>query len=34
MRKRPENKSIDPSQQVVVKRADRVRMVQMDAEKS
>jgi NADH-quinone oxidoreductase subunit J len=32
MRKRPETKYQDPSQQVVVKRADRVRLVSMQAE--
>jgi NADH-quinone oxidoreductase subunit J len=32
MRKRPETKYQDPSQQVVVKRADRVRLVSMKAE--
>ncbi len=33
MRKRPDTKYIDPSNQVVVKRDDRVRLVSMDAEK-
>ena len=33
MRKRPENKYVDPSKQVAVKRKDRVRLVSMDAEK-
>jgi NADH-quinone oxidoreductase subunit J len=32
MRRRPENKYLDPSKQVAVKRKDRVRMVSMDAE--
>jgi NADH-quinone oxidoreductase subunit J len=32
MRKRPETKYQDPSQQVAVKRADRVRLVSMKAE--
>ena len=32
MRKRPETKYQDPSQQVIVKRADRVRLVSMPAE--
>jgi NADH-quinone oxidoreductase subunit J len=33
MRKRPDTKYLDPAAQVVVKRADRVRLVSMDAEK-
>lgn len=33
MRKRPDTKYLDPAAQVAVKRADRVRMVSMDAEK-
>ncbi|RLJ15918.1 NADH-quinone oxidoreductase subunit J [bacterium endosymbiont of Escarpia laminata] len=33
MRKRPETKYQDPTKQVAVKRADRVRMVKMDVEK-
>jgi NADH-quinone oxidoreductase subunit J len=33
MRKRPETRSQDPSDQVRVKRADRVRLVEMEAEK-
>jgi NADH-quinone oxidoreductase subunit J len=33
MRKRPDTKYLDPANQVAVKRADRVRMVSMDAEK-
>lgn len=32
MRKRPETRSQDPAKQVAVKRADRVRIVQMDTE--
>ncbi|MCW8847554.1 MAG: NADH-quinone oxidoreductase subunit J, partial [Sedimenticola sp.] len=32
MRKRPETKYQDPSQQVKVKKADRLRVVKMDAE--
>ena len=32
MRKRPETKYQNPAQQVVVKRADRVRLVKMQAE--
>jgi len=32
MRRRPDNKYLDPSKQVSVKRKDRVRMVSMDAE--
>jgi NADH-quinone oxidoreductase subunit J len=33
MRKRPDTKYLDPADQVLVKRADRVRLVSMDAEK-
>jgi NADH-quinone oxidoreductase subunit J len=33
MRKRPDTKYLDPANQVVVKRDQRVRMVSMDAEK-
>ncbi len=33
MRKRPDTKYIDPAEQVLVKREDRVRLVSMDAEK-
>jgi NADH-quinone oxidoreductase subunit J len=33
MRKRPETRSQDPAEQIAVKRADRVRMVAMKAEK-
>lgn len=33
MRKRPDTKYLDPADQVTVKRADRVRLVSMDAEK-
>ncbi|MCU7830100.1 MAG: NADH-quinone oxidoreductase subunit J [Candidatus Thiodiazotropha sp. (ex Myrtea sp. 'scaly one' KF741663)] len=33
MRKRPDTKYLDPTNQVLVKRDDRVRMVSMDAEK-
>ncbi|MGD8907702.1 MAG: NADH-quinone oxidoreductase subunit J [Chromatiales bacterium] len=33
MRKRSDTKYLDPADQVVIKRADRVRMVSMDAEK-
>jgi NADH-quinone oxidoreductase subunit J len=33
LRKRPDTKYLDPSEQVVVKRDERVRMVSMDAEK-
>ncbi len=33
MRKRPDTKYLDPAAQVLVKRADRVRLVSMDAEK-
>jgi NADH-quinone oxidoreductase subunit J len=32
MRKRPDSKYLDPAQQVVIQRKDRVRMVQMDPE--
>jgi NADH-quinone oxidoreductase subunit J len=33
MRRRPDNKYLDPAKQVMVKRKDRVRIVSMDAEK-
>lgn len=32
LRKRPENKTIDPAEQIKVKRQERIRMVKMDAE--
>ncbi|NIQ10277.1 MAG: NADH-quinone oxidoreductase subunit J, partial [Gammaproteobacteria bacterium] len=33
LRRRPNNKAIDPAQQIRVRREDRVRLVKMEAEK-